>query len=388
MVRSHLITGATGFVGAALTLELLRCHQDEVAYCLVRAADTAAAHRRLLDALFEAGRAYGIDAAPLVERVRAVRGDVTVPGLGLSREDQWLLGAAGPLHVWHCAASLKNTDNELEEILSHNVGGTERVLDTAFALPIAAFNHVSTAYVAGRYSGLAAEALIDPDREFENRYEWSKQAAEQLVVELCHRAGVPYRILRPSIVIGHSRTLRATSYNGFLSCVIRIAGLTRSAGMIGRALLRRRSLCFVANPDGELNLIPIDSVVDDCVAIDAAGPRTHNRVFHLTNACAPTFESICRAFAELFKLADFTYTDDPDELDGLSRRLYKMTRFERPYLGSTKTFSRDESSALYTSVRHGAYPMDHAELIRIIDAVTSDGASDSEPTVERAEIAS
>lgn len=55
--RALLITGATGFVGAALTVELLRARRSDLALCLVRAGNDAEARRRLETALVDAGAA-------------------------------------------------------------------------------------------------------------------------------------------------------------------------------------------------------------------------------------------------------------------------------------------------------------------------------------------
>src|SRR5688500_17937182 len=125
--RALLINGATGFVGSALTLELLRRNPGDIALCLVRGASDADARRRLSAALREAAVAYGCadDAGDVIGRAIAVRGDLTQPGLGLDATARHRLRAGAPLHVFHAAASLKDTEEALHEILLHNVVGTE-----------------------------------------------------------------------------------------------------------------------------------------------------------------------------------------------------------------------------------------------------------------------
>ena len=44
MTSTHLVTGATGFVGSALVLELLRCTEDRVV-CIVRPSQLDASTR-------------------------------------------------------------------------------------------------------------------------------------------------------------------------------------------------------------------------------------------------------------------------------------------------------------------------------------------------------
>jgi nucleoside-diphosphate-sugar epimerase len=363
--RALLITGATGFVGAALAVELLRARRSDLALCLVRAGSDADARRRLEASLRDAGAAYGVppdEIADVVARAIAVRGDLTAPGLGLDAATTHRLRKAGPLHVFHAAASLKDTEEALREIVAHNVVGTERVLDTLLPLGVAAFNHVSTAYVCGRRTRDIPEEVERP-RGFHNRYEQSKHYGEALVVDHCRAAGVPWRILRPSIVVGHSRTARATGYTGFLGWVLKLAGL---ADVTGGALATRR-LGYVCRADAEVNIIPIDSVVEDIVGIDRAGAATEDRVFHLTNREAPVMHTLVAQIAGALGLAgvDCLPPSTLDiELDPIAAKFHRWTRFERPYVAGTREFRRD-GDTLYASPRHGAAPIDGALIARM-----------------------
>lgn len=355
-----LITGATGFVGAALTLELLRTHKRDRALCLARGNDALHARRRIVNALTAAADAYAVPRAELlsiIPRVTVLRGDITAKGLGLSAPDLQVLRDAGPITVWHSAASLKDTEEAFREIVLHNVTGTENLLETVLSGKVYAFNHISTAYVAGRKTDIISETLARP-RGFNNRYEQSKHYGEMMVADHCSRAGVPYRIMRPGIVIGHSRTGRATGYTGFLGWILKVAALNEMSG----GALEGNSLRYVARADAEVNLIPVDSVVEDCIGIDAAGAATHDRVFHLTNTAAPTIAWITDVVADTLKIQPIEIVSDEAELDPVSQRFHKWTRFERPYSAATKSFSRLESDSLYPSARHGKCPIDARTL--------------------------
>ena len=58
MTNFHLVTGATGFVGGALVLELLARTDSQVA-CLVREDPASSPHERLETSLTHAARIYG-----------------------------------------------------------------------------------------------------------------------------------------------------------------------------------------------------------------------------------------------------------------------------------------------------------------------------------------
>ncbi|NUR29417.1 MAG: polyketide synthase, partial [Catenulispora sp.] len=82
--RRILLTGATGFLGSQMLLDLLR-HSDAHVYCLVRAGDEDAAETRLAEAL----RSYRLPWSTEVRRrITVLPGDIRSPHLGLS-EERW-----------------------------------------------------------------------------------------------------------------------------------------------------------------------------------------------------------------------------------------------------------------------------------------------------------
>ncbi len=78
MKPAVFLTGATGFLGMEVLARLLEAGDREV-LALVRADDDAGAERRLDDVL----ATLWDDPAPYRDRVSAVRGELTQPGLGL-----------------------------------------------------------------------------------------------------------------------------------------------------------------------------------------------------------------------------------------------------------------------------------------------------------------
>ncbi len=365
--RALFITGATGVVGGAAAIELLRRDPDAVAYCLVRGATPEVATRRLHDALTQAAVAYGAPeaAVEVCRRAVAIPGDITAPGLGLDDAARATLRAAGPLHVFHCAASLKDTEESLREILAHNVAGTERVLEVLLPLGVAVFNHVSTAYVCGRRAGEIVETLDRP-RGFNNRYEQSKHYGEHLVVDHCTAHGVAWRILRPAIVVGHSRTGAITGVSGFLGWAVKLAALADAT----RGALRGNKLRYVSRADVELNLIPVDLVAEDIAAIHAAGDATLGRVFHLTTTTPPRMDELIGWITAALGLAGGELVATEAELDPISAKFHRWTRFERPYVAATRTFRRD-GDACFASPRGGRAPLDGELVGRMVTQVVA-----------------
>ena len=208
-----LLTGATGFLGMEVMARLLD-RGDEV-MAVVRAPDRAAAQRRV-DATMRLTGASGL--------VRAIPGDLAGGGFEVPRR---------PDAIVHCAASISFT-LPIEEARAINVGGTRTMLDVARRTG-ARYVHVSTAYVEG---------------EHRNTYEASKAEAEAVVAAATDVRSV---IARPSIVVGESQTGWTPAFNVLYWPL--------------RAFVRGLLDPVPADPDGRLDIVPVDWVADGIVAL-------------------------------------------------------------------------------------------------------------------------
>ena len=199
--RRIAITGATGFLGTALTERVLRCLPETDVVLVVRPGRRGANDRVERDVLRndcfqrlrrELGDRFDAEAA---RRVTAVAGDVTLDGLGLDDAGRQILSSCST--VIHSAATV-SFDAPLDAAVEVNLLGPARVATAlrhhegtdqtapgrttsgrttagrtaagkARALPhlIA----VSTAYVAGMRRGPAPEALLS-ETPFSARVPW------------------------------------------------------------------------------------------------------------------------------------------------------------------------------------------------------------------------
>jgi nucleoside-diphosphate-sugar epimerase len=106
--------------------------------------------------------------------------------------------------IIHCAGCLDYFNEQ--ELWSTNFELTRQLLALAERTAVRRFIYISTAYSSGYISGSVPEALhAEPDRD-PTIYTKTKRAAEHLVAA----SPLDTLILRPSIVIGHSRTGRYT----------------------------------------------------------------------------------------------------------------------------------------------------------------------------------
>ncbi|MFT3863961.1 MAG: SDR family oxidoreductase [Solirubrobacterales bacterium] len=252
---SYFVTGATGFIGRNLVERLLQ--REGTIYALVRAGSRGR--------LEELRTGWGADGA----RVVPISGDLTQPGLAISEED--MVAMRGEVdHFFHLAAIYDITaDAETQEIA--NVEGTRHAIELAGALDAGCFHHVSSIAAAGLYRGVWTEDMFDEAERLDNNpYFRTKHEAERLVREDCSR---PWRVYRPGIVVGDSRTGAIDKVDG--------------PYYFFKALQRARRvlpawLPTVGVEGGEINIVPVDYVA---AAIDhiAHAPDLDGRAFHLTD---------------------------------------------------------------------------------------------------------
>jgi len=268
------LTGSTGFLGTQLVQQLLRNRSGVRLALLIRPSKGKPASERADAMISPADRS----------RVEIVSGDVSLPNCGLDPATYERL-AAGTTRVIHSAATVR-FDHSLDEARRMNVEGTRHVLDFAARAPgLRSFAYVGTAYVAGRRTGLIAENELDVGQGFRNTYEQTKSEAESLVRS--RFGSLPCVVLRPSIIVGDSRT-----------------GVTSSFKMMYWPLkiyARRLWRTVPGYPDAVLDIVPVDFVAS-AVAQLAFDDAAHGSTLHLCAGPrgAATIAQIAARAAEYF----------------------------------------------------------------------------------------
>ncbi|WP_227982574.1 SDR family oxidoreductase [Nocardia spumae] len=261
-MTGYIVTGGTGFLGRRVVEGLLAADPDAVVHILVREASAAK--------LAELATRW--DAT---DRVFPLIGDLTEPGLGLADEPP------AAEHVVHLGAVYDMTADE-EAAYAANVTGTRAVIALARERG-AMLHHVSSVAVAGDHRGKFFEDDFDLGQNLESPYHRTKFAAERLVREA---RGLRWRVYRPAIIVGDSRTGEMDKLDGPYYFFPAIAGLAALPDGLPLPL-----------PDlGATNIVPVDYVAAAMVEL-IGRPGLNKRTFHLVNPRPQPFTEIYGALS-------------------------------------------------------------------------------------------
>jgi NAD(P)-dependent dehydrogenase (short-subunit alcohol dehydrogenase family) len=291
---AYFVTGATGFIGRHLLERLLEREGD--IHVLVRPESAA----RLDDLVTRLG-AEG--------RVNSVRGDLLEPGLGVGADQvEALRGRID--HFFHLAAIYDMTAAAGRND-TLNVGGTRQAVALAEALGAGCLHHVSSIAVSGLHRGVFREDMFDEGQELPSAYHRTKFESERIVRD---QTAVPWRVYRPSLVVGDSETGEMDKIDGpyyFFKAIQKLRHwIPEWVPLVGIEL-------------GHTNLVPVDFVAR---AIDhiAHLPDLDGRAFHLTSPKSQRSGEVLNTFARAAHAPQMAIRVDKRLTDALPKGALSM----------------------------------------------------------------
>src|SRR5690606_6700897 len=274
---SYFVTGGTGFIGRFLISNLLK--RKGTVYVLVRKGS-----EKKLEAIAER---MGWDR----KRVVAVNGDLARPKLGVAPAR--IRSLAGEItHFFHLAAIYDLTaDAESQGVA--NVQGTRHAVELATALKAGCFHHASSIAAAGLYPGVFREDMFEEAEGLRDPYLRTKHEAEAVVRRECR---LPFRIYRPGVVVGHSRTGEIDKMDGIYYLFTLIKKLRQALP---------QWMPTLGVEGGRINVVPVDFVAD---AMDHIAHKRglDGQCFHLVDPNPMRFGELMNVFCRAAHAPEMT----------------------------------------------------------------------------------
>ncbi|GAB2502980.1 SDR family oxidoreductase [Arenimonas alkanexedens] len=274
---SYFVTGATGFIGRYLVSNLLK--RKGSVHVLVRKGS-----EKKLEAI---AVKMGWDR----KRIVPVPGDLSKPKLGLSAAQVKALSGKVQ-HFFHLAAIYDlSADAESQQVA--NIDGTRHAIGLAAAIKAGCFHHTSSIAAAGLYPGVFREDMFEEAEGLKDPYLRTKHESEGIVRKECK---VPFRIYRPSMVIGHSKTGEMDKVDGpyYLFTLIKKMRQTLPQWVPTLGI-----------EGGRINVVPVDFVAD---AMDYIAHKKglDGQCFHLVDPDPMRFGELMNTFCRAAHAPEMT----------------------------------------------------------------------------------
>ena len=345
-----LVTGSTGFLGSAITHRLLVSGYKLRLLIRRRDADSSQisfGKNDLIKQLILANqmdeysqeqcRAVGEQSNSnkslhelFLSNVEIIKGDITSSSLGLEKQEYIKLCNEVD-EVFHSAAVTHFEMQGDDEHVAVNIKGTENVLQFSNSGKQKRFHYISTAYVAGKLSGIIYENEMVNEPLFNNEYERSKFVAEQLVIEYAKNNDIPYTIYRPGIIVGDSKTGATCKFDNLYLFVKVLFNIKNSFIKNKSDDLDNATVRVPGDPDALINLVPIDYVADAIVAI-LNKRESIGGIYHITNPNPPRLCELRDLVMALLEIKSMHVKIDR-ELEKQS-----LNTVEKQFLRQTKTY--------------------------------------------------
>jgi NAD(P)-dependent dehydrogenase (short-subunit alcohol dehydrogenase family) len=255
-----------------------------------------------------------------------IAGDLAEPDLGVSAANiRKLTGKID--HLFHLAA-IYDLQASAADQETANVVGTDHAMQFAESVQAGCFHLVSSIAAAGLYKGTFREDMFEEAAGLDHPYFRTKHESEALVRNRCKR---PWRIYRPGIVVGHSRTGQIDKIDGPYYFFKMIQKLRHSLPAW---------FPLIGFEGGFINLVPVDFVA---AAMDhlAHVEGQDGQCFHLTDPRQRRVGEVLNLFARSGHAPTTAFRIDPKLMEMVPAAVTASIANYRPLQQVVDTVLRD-----------------------------------------------
>jgi nucleoside-diphosphate-sugar epimerase len=353
--KTFLITGGTGFLGSHIAVKLLTEGHRVLLLARGRKQQNPQERvRRLLDW-------FDVEDHQRSE-LEVLEGDLDFPLLGLDvQKRQYVIERVD--EAIHCASDTSFSSRKREKVERTNVKGLENLLNVIQESCCRKFHLISTAYVAGKVSGMCPEDF-GPAEAFHNIYEETKFKAEHIAASRCAQSGIALYVHRPSIVYGDSNSGKTFLFNAlyypirtfhffqklYTKDIMDNNGIKAKA--MGVHLNRDETLHLPVRIESldkcGLNLIPVDFFISAFMAIQNSNPE--GGVFHIVNPRNTSLQKLIDYTQHFFHLTGLRLADQNEfkkcPRNGLELLIENHIHAYGSYMKDTRIFENAKTTAI------------------------------------------
>lgn len=286
--KNILLTGATGFLGKYILLEILKNYDCKI-YCIIRSKSKQHGINRIKKALNLLGEREEI----YTDRIIPMCGDLEKENLGLDEQDYKFLCENVDL-IFHNGA-MPNYIASYDSLKKSNVNGTKEIIKIASLYKIKTIHFISTLAIFESDERRKIDEFSNIEKEKHVKYPGyfaTKWVAENLIMQ-ARKMGIPCNIYRLGLVLGDSLTGTYDSRQWFYILVKCIYDL---------------GYTFTNMPYLDHYVIPVDIAANNiiCLAKSVTGP---NKTFHLCSEKRIRVYRLTDKCKELFRYENISLYD-------------------------------------------------------------------------------
>jgi nucleoside-diphosphate-sugar epimerase len=256
-----ILTGATGVLGSHIMYEILELfiknnNNNDKLYIIARNKGNNTALDRvneLLSSTYTPNLLKAKGLKKLHEYLEIIDVDLA------SVKDTFSEKIKGAYFIHSAGYVNLSTDEDLKEKIFDENAKITKALFTIFHPFIKKFIYIGTAFSSGIRKGLIDNDFhnLDFKPEHRNAYEDAKFHSENFIAQECKRLGLPFQILRPSVIGGK---MLGNENNYFIPKYMVFYLLAKFFHFTSQRKGEQENVRFIINEETGLNIIPVDYV--------------------------------------------------------------------------------------------------------------------------------